>query len=190
MAHVEKSPNSHYKCRQCRKKIRKLQYCVGVVIPNKEVGQYPKTRWYHSKCYPRAAGKNGVPRPELRRDFSGYSQLPLNEQRRLRKSLWPNQVSDKMKPRLQIRKKGKPVPLSDIKRAQLEFECEQRDLPKSEIKNVMRQSLKEYLESNECDGINDVLVHGFCRQQTDGYRLNLPIYLRDIVRSYYPTLIG
>jgi len=196
MAHVERSPNSKYKCNHCRKRIKRGQLSVGVILPVKKAGQYPKPRWFHGHgCYPRVVSRDAVPRPQLRQDLSGFDRLPVGTRERLRAELWPNQVSDRMKPWLQIMGccpdcgQIHSVPLKWVRREQLELECERRDLPKSHKKRVMRECLEQYLESDECRTMNTMLVTGFCRQNTSHDRLNMPIYLRDIVRSYYPAVL-
>ena len=162
----------------CSKKILKGTYRIG--ISHSYYG-HSSMHWYHIKCYPKA---DGVKFPALTSGFYGYRDLPKKEKRALRKAVWPNQVSDKQKPRIKLLKELNKMTVKDLK-----LELERRDLKRNGRKQELKDRLEEYLQQKQCRKVYELLVIGYCSKREKKYGLIMPLYLMQIVNSYFPFCV-
>eukprot|EP01084_Bolivina_argentea_P012857 24077_1 len=183
MPSIERSPNNRAGCRNCHQKILKDTYRIGVSVSSY---RHTTTHWYHSNCYhsncyPKSSG---VRPPSVSGDLFGYKKLPESEKRILRKALWPNQASDKNKPRLKLLKEFNKMTVKDLK-----LELERRDLRRNGKKQQLKDRLEKYLNNNKCKKANEKLVFGYCKTKETKHNIIVPMYLQQIVHKYFPPCV-
>eukprot|EP01084_Bolivina_argentea_P230030 388076_1 len=178
MPYVELSPNNVANCQFCHQKILKATLRIGIVV----WGDYDKyTDWYHSNCYPK---RPRVQIPPCRALLCGYIELPEPERRILRKTIWPNQVSDEDKPRIKLLKEFNKMTIKDLK-----LELERRELYTKGLKQELKDRLEEYLNNAKCNKANELLVFGYCKNQEKKHDFIIPLYLKQIMHQYFPLCV-
>eukprot|EP01084_Bolivina_argentea_P052559 96545_1 len=179
MPNIARASSRTSRCSGCRKEIVESSLGIGV-----RKGCWPRfyTYWYHPCCYIK---QKKVRKPPTTKDLRGYAKLSDTEKNEIRLLLWPNSVSELIKPRLKLSKNISAMKIKDLK-----YELQRRDLKYNGNKSELRNRLKEYLNSNECQETNQLLTIGYIRQYENKYtHIIIPMYLKMILFNYYPAYI-
>lgn len=181
---IDLAPNGRFKCNAygCGKRIEKGSYRIGhCMFHNKR--QY----WQHIDCYLKhntLSTASSTHFPYISSQLDGYSHLPKSLRRKIRKSLWPNQVNDKTKPRLNF-----IYSFKEITKEELELECEKRDLYKTETKIGMENILQKYLTNEKCKKYNKYLIIGYLKKKEKKYKHDIPTFIKTTILKYYPPYL-
>lgn len=180
-AKIDMAPNGRFKCNAygCGSRIEKGAYRIGYCMHHNN-----RSYFQHLECYLKhntLATASSTTFPYVSSELEGYKSLPKSLRRKIRKSLWPNQVSDKAKPKLNF-----IFSFESITEKELELECEKRDLYKT---HGMVDRLQNYLTNEQCKKYHDYLVNGYIKEQQKRYKYDIPTYIKQITLKYYPPYL-
>ena len=184
---IEYSPTSRARCRGgCEDKIIEGELRIwadGVMYDDKTGEKRDIKKYWHHTCYKkqwRFKPKNIYSAGMLQ----GFNELEEEDKKWIIKNYFRHRVDENNKAGLLFIKKE----FSKLSVKELKIEFEKRDLvsPDWRIKKVLQDTLQKYLEK-DCAKWYDLLVIGYCREiEREIMKSNVPIYLFNIVKTYYP----
>ena len=150
---------------------------------------------YHIECYAKCAK---VRKPVITDGLIGYRLIRFDSEikSKINACLFPNLVDDEDLPYLKLSKN-----INDMKVKELKLELKKRDFDftgnKADYIRALRRIMncdEEYVENYRYPWAkmkavrkieSEKLSIGYCRESEKKYKLNIPIYLKQIVDKYY-----
>ena len=184
---IEYAPTGRAGCRAaCHNPIEKdeLRIWVDAVMDNEVTGEKKDIKkYYHADCF----SKCDWTKKKIKSagQFQGLNEITEEDRKWILKRYFKHRVDhENNKAGLLSLKKE----FSKLNVKELLIEFQKRDLvsPDWRKKKVLQDRLQEYLEK-DCAKWYDLLVIGYCREiEREIMKCNVPIYLFNIVKTYYP----
>ena len=178
-ADVEISPNNRAKCKKCVENLEKGKYRVLVEVQNPVSGR-TTIQYYDLRCYVKEH-KEILSLDDIRYP-NGFSKLPIMYQYKFTKRMFRYNFLKLSK--LKLKKE-----LSEMSVKELKVECKIRCLKYGGRRQYLEDRLEKFLNKNNCQKCYDIIVSRYCNESEREYKLRIPVYLAQIVRQYYPSVV-
>ena len=125
--------------------------------------------------------------PDTTKELRGYNKLTIKQQNIIQKKLFPNLENDPIKYQLNVHN------IATLNHEELILSLQQRDLPIFEYtrtglkfkRNKCIERLKSFLDCERCLNRHTLLIFGFCNELVKEFNVSFPVYLIQIVKSFY-----
>ena len=178
-ADVQIAPNNRAKCKKCVEKLEKGKYRVLVEAKN-PISGCTTIHYYHLFCYVKEH-KEILSKDDIRYP-NGFSKLSNKDQYKFIKRMFKYNFLKLSK--LRLKKDFSKLTVKDLK-----FECKIRCLKWSGNKGHLKERLENFLNKNNCKKCYDIIVFAYCKESEKECKLTIPVYLTQIVRKYYPSVV-
>ena len=152
---------------------------------------------YHLDCYKNTGNYKRHHIPSSPKEINGYDVLSKAEQEGIVKSLWPYQVEKELRSKLNFTQS-----IDVMTAEELRVEAEKRgveqyvkDADWSDYRDegylikTITERLRNYLNTEECKRVYDLLVVGYCKEIIAETKLNIPSYLQKYIVKFYPPVL-